>query len=302
MRWDDYETFCCVADSGGFSAAAKLLKRPKSSISNAVSRLEVSLDVRLLERTTRLVCLTEAGESLYSHIKPLFAQLHDAQNEAIAYSKNISGTLRIATPYEFGAHHLGQIACQIMSQHPLLQIQMDTEYALINPLDDRYDIVFAMVEQGMPSSSIVAHRVFSLQQGVYASPQLLSEYGQPKRPQQLNELPIIASSFGSEWSYLTANGSRQSILLQAPRLRSSNAGVRLQAGIGGLGVVRITSSYCQEAVNNGLLVNILSDYSWLPISVFALFPTRRLVPAKVRVFLECLAASESSLYPKKTSM
>ncbi len=85
MSRDDYETFCCVADSGGFTAAAKLLNRPKSTIGNAVARLEVSLSVRLLERTTRLICLTEAGESLCSHIKPLFAQLHDARNEAIAY-------------------------------------------------------------------------------------------------------------------------------------------------------------------------------------------------------------------------
>lgn len=291
MSWDDYEIFSCVADAGGFTAAAKRLKRSKSSISNAVSRLEASLGVRLLERSTRLVYLTEAGESLYSHIKPLFAQLHEAENEAIAYNKCISGTLHIAAPYEFSSHHLAQIACQVMSQHPLLHIQMDTEYARINPLDDRYDIVFSMVEQVMPSSSIVARRVFSLQQGLYASPQFLSKYGQIKRPQQLNELPVITSSFGSEWGYITANGNRRNIHIQSPRLISANASVRLQAGIAGLGVVRITSSYCQQAVNQGQLVKILSDHFWLPISVYALFPARKLIPGKVRLFLDSLLAN-----------
>jgi DNA-binding transcriptional LysR family regulator len=289
MSWDDYETFCSVADSGGFSAAAKALQRPKSSISNAVARLELSLDVRLLERTTRQVQLTEAGESLYSHIKPLFAQLHDAQNEAISYSKNISGTLRIAAPYEYAAHHLAPVACQIMAQHPQLKIQIDTEYAQINPLDDRYDIVFSMIEQGLPSTSIIARRVFSLEQGIFAAPKLLAEHDLPKAPQHLNKFPVIATSAGADWSYVSANGARRSILLHTPRMRTSNAGVRLQAAIAGLGVVRITRSYCDAAVSEGLLINILADYDWSPIHVYALFPTRRLVPSKVRVFLDGLA-------------
>lgn len=288
MKWDHYEIFCRVAELGNFSAAAKTLKRPKSSVSNAVAHLEAELNVRLLERTTRRVRLTEAGDSLYCNIKPLFAQLQEARNEAINLSRIVAGTLRIAAPYEFSAHHLAGVACDIMAQHPQLHIQIDTEYAPVNPLEERYDIVFSMVDTQMPSSTVVARRVFSLPQGLFASPRLFHDQAPPDRPQLLSGFPIIASTADVEWGFREAGEAQRSIRLAAPRLVSANADVRLQAAIAGLGISRITRSYCQKALSEGLLVEVLANYSWAPIAVYALISTRRLLPSKVRVFLDAL--------------
>src|SRR6185295_14735791 len=110
MNWDDFDAFCQVVDHGGFSAAARALERPKSSLSASVARLEAELNTRLLERTTRQLRLTEAGESLYRDMAKPFAQLRERALDALAQGEAVQGTLRIAAPYEFGAHHLAPVA------------------------------------------------------------------------------------------------------------------------------------------------------------------------------------------------
>ena len=102
MDWRDWELFCEVVQHGGFSAAARVLGHPKSSLSAAVQRLESNLGLRLIERTTRHLRLTDAGDTIYQRVKPLFIALHDTHGEAMAMSSAISGTLRIKSPYEFG--------------------------------------------------------------------------------------------------------------------------------------------------------------------------------------------------------
>ena len=114
MDWRDWELFCEVVQHGGFSAAARVLGHPKSSLSAAVQRLEGNLGLRLIERTTRHLRLTDAGDTIYQRVKPLFTALHDTHGEALAMSSAISGTLRIKSPYEFGANHAGPVACELM--------------------------------------------------------------------------------------------------------------------------------------------------------------------------------------------
>src|SRR5687768_134108 len=102
MDWNDVEAFCCVIERGGFTAAAKAMNRPKSSISASVSRLETEVGARLLQRTTRRVRPTEAGESLYQDAGSMFQRLREIRLDAMARGKAVAGTLRIAAPYEFG--------------------------------------------------------------------------------------------------------------------------------------------------------------------------------------------------------
>lgn len=137
MDWDDFDLFCHVIQHGSFTAAARAMGRPKSSVSAAVARLEASLNVRLLERTTRRLRQTEAGESLYREMSPTFAHLRDVVGETIARGMSVSGTLRIAAPYEFGAHHLGAVACAMLGDYPNLEIDIDVEYAPVNLFDQR---------------------------------------------------------------------------------------------------------------------------------------------------------------------
>ena len=194
MNWDDFDAFCQVVEHGGFTAAARALDRPKSSLSACVARLEEQLGSRLLERTTRSLRLTEAGESLYRDISKPLAQLRELAVDAVAKGAQVQGTLRIAAPYEFGAHHLAEVACKIMAAHPQLKVHLDVEHARVALFERHYDIVFSASEPADAASSIVTRRVFSLERGLFASAQLLASHPELATPEDLNALPMMAGA------------------------------------------------------------------------------------------------------------
>lgn len=287
MNWDDFDAFCQVVDHGGFSAAARALDRPKSSLSASVARLEAELGTRLLERTTRQLRLTDAGESLYRDISKPFAQLREGAQDALAKGASVQGTLRVAAPYEFGAHHLASVACQVMREHPQLKVHVDVEHARVGLFERPYDIVFTTIEQGAPAS-VVTRRVYSLERGLFAAPGLLASHAALESPEDLEALPLLAGADDVTWAFSDAAGAEAQVEVRNPRLRSGNAGVRLQAAIAGLGVARITSTFCAQAVAEGRLVAVLPAWRCTPLRIYALLPGRTLVPAKVRAFLDGL--------------
>jgi DNA-binding transcriptional LysR family regulator len=289
MDWNDVDAFCCVIESGGFTAAARALGRPKSSVSTSVSRLEAELGARLLQRTTRRVRATEAGESLYQDAAPMFQRLREVRSNAAARGNAVAGILRIAAPYEFGAHHLGTVACAMLARHPDLRIDLDVEHGRVDPLDRSYDIVFSYFDGGLPDSGRVARSVFSLRRGIFAAPALLEKYPRVRVPQDLAELPAIASPSDAEWSFTDAEGRAHSVPIR-PRLRSPNADVRRRATLEGLGVSRIVLTFCEEHVRRKRLQALLPDYACAPLRIHALLPGRRLLPPKVRLFLDLLGA------------
>jgi DNA-binding transcriptional LysR family regulator len=291
MDWNDVDAFCCVIEYGGFTAAAKALERPKSSISASVSRLETQLGAQLLQRTTRRIRATEAGESLYQDAAPMFQRLREVRSNAAARGNAVAGTLRIAAPYEFGAHHLGAVACAVLARYRDLRIDLDVEHGRIDPLDRSYDIVFSYYDGDLPDSGRVARRVFELKRGIFAAPAFLERYPKVKTPHDLAELPAIASPADAEWSFADARGS-YSVPVRA-RMRSPNADVRRRATLDGLGVSRIVLTFCEEYVRSGRLQPLLPDYVCAPLLIYALLPGRRLLPPKVRVFLDLLEQKSS---------
>lgn len=288
MDWRDWELFCEVVEHGGFSAATRVLGHPKSSLSAAVQRLESNLGLRLIERTTRHLRLTDAGETIYRRVKPLFIALHDTRGEALAMSGAIAGTLRIKSPYEFGAHHAGPVACELMNRYPDLAIRIDVEHEIVNPVAENYDIVFAMLESPLASAGIVIRRVFSVERGLFAAPSLLERCGEPRTLEDLGTLPLLTGPSDTSWTLTTPQGTTKQLSIQRARLTSSNAHIRLQAALAGHGVLRVTASYTAAAVKAGSLRRILPDHICDPLTVHALLPARQFVPAKVRCFLDAL--------------
>jgi DNA-binding transcriptional LysR family regulator len=286
MDWNDVEAFCCVIEKGGFTAAAKAMSKPKSSISASESRLETELGARLLQRTTRRVRPTEAGESLYQDMAGMFQRLREVRIDAMARGKTVGGTLRIAAPYEFGAHHLGAVACAMLAKYPDLRVDLDVDYGRVDPLDRRYDIVFSMFDEG-PDSARVARRAYAVKRGLFASPELLERSHPVRVPEDLSDLPAIASTIDSEWTFLDSEKNEHRIPIR-PRLRSVNADVRRRATLDGLGISRIVRTFCLTEVKQGKLVELLPEYQCAPLVFYALLPGRRLMPPKVRIFLENL--------------
>jgi DNA-binding transcriptional LysR family regulator len=288
MDWREWELFCQVVEHGGFSAAARALGYPKSSLSAAVQRLETHLGLRLIERTTRHLRLTEAGDTIYRRVQPLFIALHETKSEALAMSSIVAGTLRIKSPYEFGAHHAGPVACELMERYPDLTIRIDVEHEIVNPVAENYDIVFAMLEAPLPSAGIVIRRVFTLERGLFAAPSLLQRFGEPRTLADLARLPLLAGPSDTDWPMTPPGGKPEHVPVEHARLVSSNAHIRLQAATAGYGVLRVTASFTRAAVEAGLLKRLLPDHLCEPLSVHALLPARQFVPAKVRAFLDAL--------------
>jgi DNA-binding transcriptional LysR family regulator len=279
-----------VVEHGGFTAAARALDRAKSSLSASVTRLEEQLGARLLERTTRSLRLTEAGEALYRDISGPLSQLREVAVDAVAKGAQVQGTLRIAAPYEFGAHHLATVACSVMAQHPQLKVNIDVEHARVPLFERHYDIVFTSIGHSFAPSSIVTRRVFSLERGLYAAPGLLAQHPPLAVPDDLQALPLLAGADDAEWEFSAADGTPAKLEVRNPRMRSGNAGVRLEAALAGLGVARITATYCSAAAAQGRLVALLPGWRCAPLRIHALLPGRRLLPAKVRAFMDALEA------------
>jgi DNA-binding transcriptional LysR family regulator len=292
MDWNDVEAFCCVIERGGFTAAAKAMSRPKSSISASVSRLETEIGARLLQRTTRRVKPTEAGESLYQDTAAMFQRLREVRVDAMARGKAVAGTLRIAAPYEFGAHHLGAVACGMLARYPDLRVDFDVDYGRVDALDRRYDIVFSMFDEEADSAR-VARRSYPIPRGLFAAPALLERYRPMRQPEDLADLPAIASSIDAEWSFTGADGTEHKVPVR-PRMRSVNADVRRRATLDGLGVSRIVRTFCAAEVEQKKLVEVLPGFACAPLVFHALLPGRRLMPPKVRIFLDTLGASLGS--------
>lgn len=294
MSYDDLNIFRQVAADGSFTKAADKLGRPKSSISTAISRLEAHLGLRLLERTTRRMKLTDAGMNLYNDCSEHLDALHDLILSAQTQSLSISGTLRMAAPYELGAHHLSAIAARLMAEHPDLRIILDVKYGPADFFDTNYDIMFSLIDEELSDSSIVMKKVFELHRGVFASPEFLRQHTIPLKPEDLVELPLLCAADERTWQFYSASGDGEPINIDVgqPRLSTSHADFRKRAALEGVGIIRVTSTFCQNEVENGTLKRLLPDYECQPLKVIALMPTRRLTLPRVRLFLDTLASDK----------
>ncbi|HWV03887.1 LysR family transcriptional regulator [Ralstonia sp.] len=285
--WNDWDTFCTVATLGSFTRAADRLGLPKSSVSTAVSRLEGKMGVRLFERSTRRLRLTDAGEALLRDAGPLFQRLREVSEDAAATFQSPAGTLRIAMPYEFAAKQLAEVVLEVMREHTGLRIEVDVAPRQIDPLAQGYDIMLTVPRGPLPDSGLVAQRVFDLRRAVVVAPQLLECLGPLTHPDQLADWPCLGTSNEAEWQFRTPGGETINLPLDF-RMRTSNSELRMQAAIAGLGVARITSVFATDLIASGALQEVLTDFQSPPMRVYAVFPGRRLMPAKVKVFMDAL--------------
>ncbi|BBF86416.1 transcriptional regulator [Aquitalea magnusonii] len=286
--WNDWYLFSCVAQLGSFSRTAERLQLPKSTVSTALARLEQKLGLRLLERSTRRLRLTEAGFQLLADVGPLFARLEDVADHLQGHAEApLSGTLRIASPYEFASLHLSPVLCDIMQAHPALHIEVDVVSSLIDPLSSGYDLSFVMTSQALPDSSQLGKRLYTLQQGLFAAPALLARHGQPQHPSALADWPLLGAASALPWVFQHTDG--QHFQLQQPLLlQTANAGLRLQAAIAGRGACLVSGNFAAAAVANGQLVQLLPAWTLPPLKTYALIPNRSLLPTKTRLLLEGL--------------
>ena len=293
VNWNDLEVFCVVASLGNFTRAAERLGLPKSSTSRAVSGVESRLGVRLLERNTRRLRLTETGRELHSQLLPLFERLHDIVEESQTQRDQLRGTLRISAPFEFGILQLNEVICDLLARHEALEAEIEMSTQRQNPLDGNFDLVFSLHDSDPVDSSLVARRVLVLDTLLCAAPSLVARMAPPQHPLDLATWPCLCGTDDGPWRFTNLAGESLDVPVQG-RLRTNNASLRLGATEAGLGVSVIAATLCRDAIEQGRLVALLPDWQPMPRRIYAFMPARRFMPARVRAILDALDKLGSS--------
>ncbi len=284
--------FIRVVETGSFSKASAGLGLTQPTATKHVAALEKRLGARLLHRSTRGVTPTELGAAYYDKCKGILRELDDADNLATLMQARLGGSLRISTSVAFGRRVLTPLVLAFMRQHPQLQVELSFEDRYVNLVEQGIDVALRM---GRLADSQLGARYLGTNPWVLvAAPAYLAEHGKPRKPAELarHAALIYSTVQGDErWhfsQYGGSDGHTDSVAVKGP-LRSNNLSALLSAARGGLGVAVLPWYVAQESVKAGALVPLLERWA-LPVQeIHAVFPSPKLVPAKVKSLCDFLA-------------
>jgi DNA-binding transcriptional LysR family regulator len=285
--------FAEVVSAGGITAAAGRLGLRKSTVSRRLAALEERLGTRLLERTTRRLRLTEAGREYHAQCARLVAEARAVNRSLSEVRGTPRGTLRVATLSLLG-ELLTPVISEFLLRHPQVSVELALAQAHVDLVAEEYDV--ALRTGPLPDSSMVAKRLGSVRTGYYASPAYLSRRGTPRSWSDLSnhECVLLAEPGTDEvWFFSGPRGARTVRVdgrLRVPSERAGHAAARA-----GLGLVRLPTSLVAEDLRTGVLVPVLETLTPPGLPVFAVFPSGRNLPPKVRAFLDLLAERGAAL-------
>jgi len=285
------KSFVALVESGSISKAAERMDIAVSAVSRRLKELESSLGVQLVQRTTRKMHITEAGEKFYRRCGRLLDDLEEAKHEASNTATALSGTLRIATPLSFGVAHLSPAVAAFMHLHPQIKIELDMSDRRIDLVEEGLDLAIRIGT--LEDSSLMARKLASVRHVVCASPDFLNRHGIPSTPQDLSALPALCYGNLSQpdtWHYHDKD-SKPGQVKVLMRMRANNGDALVEAAIAGLGVLCEPSFIVHGSVERGVLKPLLTDYQWNPMGIFAVYPQTKHMPTRVRAFIDFLVSS-----------
>lgn len=275
--------FVAVAESRGFSAAAKQLGCSTSHISRQVARLEKRLGCSLLARSTRLVSLTDNGMVYYQQSKELVVGLQQANEQVSQQQFHLSGTLRVSAAGGFAEHFVAPALMAFGQEHPDLSIDFDVNSNVVNFVEHGID--FAIRYGELNDSNLIARKLVSRPMMAVASPDYLKQYGTPNNPKQLKSHSCIISN-NDHWLF-SLDGVQESIKIRG-RWRSNNSNVVLNACESGLGIAYMPKSTFNDAVDNGRLVPLLEAFWSQGASSWIVYQNSKFLPLRARLAIDYL--------------
>lgn len=292
INLNDLAIFEEVIRAGGFSAAARKLSQPKASVSRAVQRLENDLTVRLIQRTTRSLRLTEAGELLYLQTHTSLQQLSDTLCRIKNMHEQPEGRLKITMPIEFGMFFMGSLIADFMQLYPQVHVQVELSSRLVNLIEEGFDLALRMGAGALQDSSLVAKKLGELPLKFYASPYYLGKHGRPDTLQTLTKHENILFRHTQQQTIQVnchvakkASGSRTEIQLHG-KLSVDHYSVMKDAAVAGAGIALMPPFMCHAEVLAGQLVHILEQQDVDTDQLFLVYPTRKHQPAAVKALID----------------
>lgn len=286
MELNEIVVFQRVVQSGSFSAAARQLDMPKSTVSRKISDLEEQIGARLLQRTTRKLGLTDAGRIFYEHAVRIVAEVEEASQAVGRMQAAPRGLLRVTAPLSFGM--LGGLSAGYLCENKEVQVEIVCTDRLVDLIEERFDLAIRVGR--LADSSLVARTLGSIKRVLVASPNYCKSQGVPRTPADLAKQASIVFGVGASpnlWT-LEGGGPRTEIRV-APRLVANDFEIVLSAALSGVGIAWVPEFVCAEEIRKGRLRRVLPDWSSAETPVHAVYPTARQLSPKVTAFIEYLS-------------
>lgn len=286
MQIEDLRIFVAVVKAGNFTAAAEQLLLSKQYVSRRMAALEASLSVRLLNRNTRKLSVTESGQLFAQHAQRILDDIEEAERAVSPKRQALQGSYRISIPMSFGISHLSPLIAEFLQQNPAIQFQVELVDRYVDLVGEGFDIAIRI--GNLADSSLVARRLGQLKRVICCSPGYLERRGTPETPDDLLRHDCLR--YGREgqngWE-LERHGKLRIFDVRGPVL-SNNGEVLRDAAISGLGIVLLPEFIVGPALENGSLVPILDAFQPGSLSLHALYPQHRQRSEVTRVFLDFL--------------
>jgi DNA-binding transcriptional LysR family regulator len=282
-------SFVSVAEHLSFIAAANVIGTSPSTISRKVSRLEDALGVRLFERTTRRVALTEAGRLYHRHCVQIFNHLADADAMIASLNSEPTGLLRVSFPVAFGRLQLSEIISEFLDAYPKVKVEANYTDRFVDLIEESYDAVVRI--GSLPDSTLVARKIASNRRLVVAAPSYLARFGTPREPIDLASHHCLSfshySAAGGIWRF--KRDARVDEVKVSGEFKSDSSEAIYETALRGRGIGLVASYLCYDSIEKGDLVLLLPDWTRVPeAGVYVAYSSSKYLAPKVRVFSDFL--------------
>jgi DNA-binding transcriptional LysR family regulator len=282
--------FVAVVDAGSFVAAAEPLRMSKAAVSRHVDALEKRLGVRLLQRTTRRLSLTEPGRVFHRRAKAVLSALDEAESEVTSSAQTPKGAIRINVPVTFGIMHLAPLWGEFLETYPQVDLDITLNDRVVDLVDEGYDLAVRI--GALANSSLVSRRLAGTRMVLCASPAYLAQAGVPTHPRDLAHHRVLAYTHWAgrdEWPFDGPDGPL-TVRTQA-RVYSNNGDTCRAIALRGGGIMFQPSFMVDDDVRRGDLIELLPDYRSIERGIHVVYPTREQLPLKVRCLVDFLVTA-----------
>jgi DNA-binding transcriptional LysR family regulator len=280
--------FIDVVEAEGFSAAARKIGRSKALLSKYVRELEDELGALLLNRTTRQFSLTEAGHTYYKRATEIVREIDNLADAVRESSGDVRGRIKLSAPRTFADAPIGRSLIDFALAHPDIVLEIDLDDRFVDLVEEGFDLAIRITR--LESSSLIARRLAPFSVRLCASPELIEKYGEPRHPRDLADKPCIIDTNGrwlSNWPFIGDDSELTSVSVSGPIEVNSPMAARA-AAVAGLGFAILPGFIAAADIEQGKLIPVLNDRMPTGGGIFAVYPHRRYLPAKVRVFVDFL--------------
>lgn len=291
---NDLLLFAHVVEEGSFTRAATRLGIPKSTLSRRIGVLESKLGERLLLRTTRKLTVSDLGRAVLAHARQVASEVDATLALSQHRQTQPSGRLRISMPADLATDVLEQFLARFIKAHPALFLEIDLSPRRVDLIGENFDVAIRMGDLA-DDASLAARRLAVFSHGLYAAPDYLRRHGVPTEPEALIEhetLQLLARS-GEAAPWILTRGAERWEGSPPARASANSPALLMRLAVSGAGIAVLTDFFAEPHLRAGELVQILAQWNLPTVAAWAVFPGRRLMPARTRAFLDALAAEFS---------